>query len=192
MFVEFRLTRARKNAYLNNLLGDANDSSEYDDDSDDEDWLPKDTVDTVTVTDAATAREKSEGEGEKSNESEQSESEDSASGTSARGEEAGIENADECIAKDKTIWSKTPPEDHQTASHNVLRQRSGPCRSTDTLSVTVDTFKKIITVEMVDLIVRCTIKKAKTVYDNYNFNNPNSNRSWRPVTTKRCMRLLEF
>ena len=37
MFVEFRLTRARNNAYLNNLLGDANDSSEYDDDSDDED-----------------------------------------------------------------------------------------------------------------------------------------------------------
>ena len=135
MFVAFRLTRARKNAYLNNLLGDANDSSEYDDDSDDEDWLPKDTVDAVPETDAATASEESEREGEKSNESEQSESEDTASGTSAGGEEAGIENADEYIAKDKTIWSKTPPEVHQTASHNVLRQRSGPCRSTDTLSI---------------------------------------------------------
>ena len=134
-------------------------------------------------TDAATASEESEGEGEKSNESEQSENEDTASDTSARGEEAGIDNADEYIAKDKTIWSKTPPEVHQTASHNVLRQRRGPCRSTDTLSVG-DTFKKIITVEMVDLIVRCTNKKAKTVYDNYNSNNPNSNRSWRPVTTQ--------
>ena len=44
MFVEFRLTRVRKNAYLNNLLGDANDSSQYDDDSDDEDWLPKESM----------------------------------------------------------------------------------------------------------------------------------------------------
>ena len=86
MFVEFRLTRARKNAYLNNSLGDANDSSEYDDDSDVEDWLPKDTVDAVPGTDAATASEESEWQGEKSNESEQSESEDTASGTSARGE----------------------------------------------------------------------------------------------------------
>ena len=47
-----------------------------------------------------------------------------------------------------------------------------------------DTFKKIIIVEIVDLIVRCTNKKAKTIYDNYNSNNPNSNRSWRPVTTQ--------
>ena len=86
MFVEFGLTRARNNAYLNNLLGDANDSSEYDHDSDDEDWLPKDTVDAVPETDATTASEESEVEAEKSNESEQSESEDTASGTSARGE----------------------------------------------------------------------------------------------------------
>ena len=93
MFVEFRLTRARKNACLNNFLGDANGSSEYDDDSDDEDWLPKDTVDAVPETDAATASEESEGEGEKSNESEQSESGDTASGTWARAEEAGIRDA---------------------------------------------------------------------------------------------------
>ena len=84
MFVEFRLTRARKNAYLNNLLGDANDSSEDDDDNDDEDWLSNDTVNTVPETDAATTSEESEGEGEKSNESEQSESEDTASGTSVK------------------------------------------------------------------------------------------------------------
>ena len=154
------MTRARKNAYLNNLLGDANNSSEYDDDSDDEDWLPKYTVNAVPETDTATASEESEGEGEKSNESEQSENEDTASGTSVRGEEAGIENADEYIAKDKTIWSKTSPEVHQTASHNVLRQRSEPCRSTEPLSVG-DTFKKIITVEMVDLTVRCTNKKQR-------------------------------
>ena len=160
MLVEFRLTRARKHAYLNNLLGDANDSSEYDDDSDDEDWLSKDIVDAVPETDAATASGESEGEGEKSNESEQSESEDTASGTSARREEAGMENANEYIAKDKTIWSKTPSDVHQTASHNVLHQRSGPCRSIDTLSVGY-TFKKIMTVEMVDLIVRCTNKKSK-------------------------------
>ena len=78
-------------------------------------------MDAVPETDAATTSEESERQGEKSNESEQNENEDTASGTSARGEEAGIENADEYIAKDKTIWSKTLPEVHQTASRNVLR-----------------------------------------------------------------------
>ena len=34
------------------------------------------------------------------------------------------------------------------------------------------------------LLFAAQIKKAKTVYDNYNSNNLNSNRSWRPVTTQ--------
>ncbi|XP_058789554.1 piggyBac transposable element-derived protein 4 [Phymastichus coffea] len=104
-----------------------------------------------------------------------------SSGIPTRGEQVVTENATEYIAKDKTVWSKTPPDIHQVATHNVLRQRSGPFRSTGTLSVG-NTLKKIITVEIVDIIVRCTNQKAKAVFENYNVNNPESNRSWRPVT----------
>ena len=45
---------------------------------------------------------------------------------------------------------------------------------------------------MVDLIVRCKNKKTKTIYDNYNSNNPNSNRSWRPVTTQEMYRFIRI
>lgn len=75
------------------------------------------------------------------------------------------------IAKDKTIWSKTSPIQHQIPTHNILRQRSGPHRSTETLSIS-ETFKRVFTAEMVDLIVRHTNKKASTVYEIYNEKNP--------------------
>lgn len=179
------MTRARKKAYLNNLLGDPDDSSECDDESEDENWLPQSALDAVPETDATSASEASGGEGESSSDPDESESEGEggASGMAAGGREAGTETLEEYIAKDKTVWSKTPPDVHQAASHNVVRQRSGPARSTETLSI-VDTFKKIVTVEMVDLIVRYTNQKAKQVYDTYNATNPESTRSWRPVTTQ--------
>lgn len=82
-----------------------------------------------------------------------------------------------------------PPQALQTLSHNVLRQRNGPYRSTETLSIR-DTFKKIITVEMVDLIVRYTNKKAKKIYDNYNEKHPDSQRSWKPVTIQEIYAFL--
>lgn len=183
------MTRAGKTAHLNSLLGEAaSDSSDYDDDSEDEDWLPRDVLEAVQVpeTDAETASEASVGEGEGSSDSQESESEgeDSASGMAdERGAEgAGIENATEYIAKDKTVWKKTPPEVRQTASHNVLRQKSGPAKSTETLSVG-DTFKKIITVEMIDQIIRHTNQKAKKVFDDFNAANKDPARSWRPVST---------
>lgn len=85
------------------------------------------------------------------------------------------------IAKDKTKWSKTPPSQHQTAAHNVVRQRSGPHRSTEMLSIS-ETFKKIFTYEMVDIIVRHTNKKAEATYQNYNADHPDSQHQWKPVT----------
>lgn len=41
---------------MNNLLGEDNDSLEYDDNSEDDDWLPQSVLDAVPQTDAATAR----------------------------------------------------------------------------------------------------------------------------------------
>lgn len=135
---------------MKHILGDYNEESEFEDDSEDKDWLPVEALVEEPPSDMGTAGETSEGEGESDAESDKSESESQA-GTPAA-DEAGIENANAYIAKDKTVWSKTPPQVHQTPSHNVLRQRSGPHRSTETLSIG-DTFKRIITVEMVDLIV---------------------------------------
>lgn len=85
------------------------------------------------------------------------------------------------IAKDKTVWNKTPLHQHQTASHNVVRQQSGPHRSTVTLSIS-DTFKKIFTVDMVDIIVRHTNKKAVSLYAAFNAAHLDSKREWKNVT----------
>lgn len=89
--------------------------------------------------------------------------------------EASIENARAYIGKYKTVWSKALPYVHQIPYHNVLLQWSGPHRSTDT-------FKKIIAVEMVDLIVWYTNNKANKVHHNCNAKNPDSQRLTKLVT----------
>ena len=76
--------------------------------------------------------------------------EGAAAGTSAGDQAAGTGNAREYIAKDNTVWSKTVPTVRQTPSYNKLRQKSGPHKSTETLSI-ADTFKKIMTAEMIDM-----------------------------------------
>lgn len=134
---------------------DASDASGYDDDSQDEDWLPNHHLADESAIDTGAANDASEGEEEITSESEASDNEDTAAGTPTRMGEAGLEQPREYIAKDKTVWSTSPPEIHQTASHNLLRQRSGPCRSTETLSIG-ETFKKIVTVEMIDLRRWCS------------------------------------
>lgn len=86
------------------------------------------------------------------------------------------------IAKDNTIWLKNAPNLHQTPSRNIIRQRAGPHRITEVLSIS-DTFKKIMTMEMVDIIVRCTNKKAEAVYQEYNGKHPKREpRVWKKVT----------
>ncbi|XP_071052904.1 uncharacterized protein [Onthophagus taurus] len=176
-----RLNHVQRDTFLKRLLGD-DEESEFEDDSKDEDWLPGEALAEEPLSDTENADEAPEGEGEGDVESDESESESEsqAAGTSAT-DEAGTENDNAYIAKDKTVWSKTPPQVRQTPSHNVLRQRSGPHRSTERLSVR-DTFKTIITVEMVDLIVCYTNNKATKVYNNYNGNNPDSQRLWKPIT----------
>lgn len=75
------------------------------------------------------------------------------------------------VAKDRTMWNQLPPSHHQTPSHNIVRQRSGPHRSTETLSIR-DIFKCIFSDEMIDIILRHTNKKARKIYETYNSNNP--------------------
>ena len=88
------------------------------------------------------------------------------------------------IAKDKTVWSKLPLSQHQVAVRNVVRQRTGTHKTTETLSIS-ETFKKIMSNEMIDIIVRCTNKKASAVIEDYNRNNPEKEpRIWRNISTQ--------
>jgi len=88
------------------------------------------------------------------------------------------------VAKDGTVWNQLPPNFHQTSTHNIVRQRSGPLRSTETMSV-CDTFKCIFTNEMIDIIIRHTNKKAKHVYETYNTNNPTKTQlEWKDLTVR--------
>jgi len=64
-----------------------------------------------------------------------------------------------------------------------VRPQSGPHRSTTTLSIS-DTFKKIFTVDTVDIIARHTNKKALSVYAAFNAAHPDSKREWKHVTVQ--------
>lgn len=65
-------------------------------------------------------------------------------------------------AKDNTVSSKTPRIKHQTPTQNTRRQRCGPHRSTENVSVS-EIFKRVFTLEMVNVIVRHTNKTANVV-----------------------------
>jgi len=57
---------------------------------------------------------------------------------------ADIETGSTYVTKNQTIWNKKPPPQvYKTSSQNVLRQRSGPHRFTEFLSIR-DTFTKIL------------------------------------------------
>jgi len=82
------------------------------------------------------------------------------------------------------VWNKLPPAHHQTPLHNIVRQRSGAHRLTETMSV-YDTFKCILSNEMIDIVLRHTNKKARKVYEAYNTNHPpEKQRKWIDITER--------
>ncbi|XP_065662544.1 piggyBac transposable element-derived protein 4-like [Hydra vulgaris] len=80
------------------------------------------------------------------------------------------------------VWNKIPSQQNKTPFRNIVRQRSGPSKSTETLSIS-DIFLKIFTVEMADIVTRHTNKKAFSVYSSLNLNS-DSKREWKPVTVQ--------
>lgn len=83
------------------------------------------------------------------------------------------------LEKDKTAFYS-----HQTAGCNVLRQISGPHRSTEMLSMS-HTFQKMFTTEMVDIIVRHTNAKAILIYSSYNEDYPDKKQlKWNNLTSQ--------
>lgn len=139
IFLESRLNHAQRETYLKRLLEEYDEESKFEDDDEDEDWLPSEVVEEPP-SDSGTSSETSKAEGESNAETDEIKIESEAAGTPAA-DEAGIETENAYITKDKTFWTHTPLQVHLTP-HNVLRQRSGPNRSTETLSVG-DTFKRI-------------------------------------------------
>ncbi|CAB3232002.1 unnamed protein product [Arctia plantaginis] len=190
-----RLSATERNAYLKKLLGENDSDSSAPSDSDDEDWIPANTARRHQIAnhednsehdepeDSEDTGEIAEGNSEVEEEVENSESEeDDEEVETAEPEGRGArEPSGSFIAKDKTLWSKTPLTQHQTTAHNIVRQRSGPHRSTKMLSIS-ETFKKIFTYEMVDIIVRHTNKKAEATYQHYNADHPDSPHQWKPIT----------
>lgn len=86
------------------------------------------------------------------------------------------------IARDGTQWQPTPPVCQQIRSHNIIRTRSGPLRMTESMTG-MQCFKSYFTIEMVDIIVRHTNKKANSTYDAYNAANPTKRQlKWRDTT----------
>ena len=100
-----------------------------------------------------------------------------------------VETVTTFIAKDNTVWQKNPPSQHQTAIHNIVRQRAGPHRSTDTLTIS-DTFKKIFPIEIINIIVRHTNKKASVMYEEYNAQNRGKTLTWTAVTSSEMYAFL--
>lgn len=129
---------------------------------------------------------------EESDEDAHQQSSDDSQSEGGEGEETDNENAPvpqaevtetatTYIAKDKTVWRKDPVPENRPGSRNILRQASGPDRSTQMLSMS-DTLKKIITPDMIILIARYTNIKALQCYAAHNNLHPEKQHQWTPVT----------
>lgn len=106
----------------------------------------------------------------------ESETDDEADAT------AEDETTSTSVEKDGTAWNKNPLAISKPGARNIPRlQRRGPHRNTKPLSFS-DTFKRIFTDEMIDMMVCHTNKKATTKYQEWNANNPEKAFEWKPVT----------
>ncbi|XP_017489384.1 PREDICTED: piggyBac transposable element-derived protein 3-like [Rhagoletis zephyria] len=91
-------------------------------------------------------------------------------------------SAEKFVARDGTEWMKEPNVSRQVLRQNIIRNRSGPARCTEMLSIE-QTFKCFMNVEMADIIMRHTNKLAKETYNAYNNAHPNTTpKSWTPVS----------
>ncbi|XP_039953268.1 piggyBac transposable element-derived protein 4-like [Bactrocera tryoni] len=91
-------------------------------------------------------------------------------------------SAEKFVARDGTEWMIEPNVSRQVLRQNIIRERSGPVRCTEMLSIE-QTFECFMNVEMADIIMRHTNKLAKETYNAYNNAHPNTTpKSWTPVS----------
>jgi len=147
------LNPTEQEVYLKELLGiDKAEEDVHFHDTDDGEWLPDDQV-QLSETEENNVQNYVE-----------SETDDNSSSEAESDTEA---SEDYLVARDKTVWSRKPFPQHQSERRNILKEKCGPHKSTQMLSIS-DTFKKYFTVEMVDIIVRHTNAKANSTYAAYN------------------------
>ncbi|KAF2905800.1 hypothetical protein ILUMI_00376 [Ignelater luminosus] len=84
--------------------------------------------------------------------------------------------------KDKTVRHRKPPKTGRVRKHNILREKSGPTKSTQMLSI-CETFKCMFSDVMCNIIIRETNQKANSVCAAYNAENPgNLAKVWKSFT----------
>lgn len=91
-------------------------------------------------------------------------------------------SSEKFVARDGTEWNKQPNINRQVLRHSIVRERCGPSRSTEMLSIE-KTFKCFMSLEMADIIMRHTNKKAIATYNAYNIRHPDAiPKSWKSLT----------
>lgn len=184
------MTAEEKRSYLTEQLGEESDSAEnnYVSDSDDEEWFPVSNKQAMSseMSDYEETEEDQKNQLKIKDEliikSENESDEETNTVNEAIPVHQSLKLTANFVAKDKTIWTRTPTV--QRSFRNILRHRSGPHKNTETLSI-VDTFKVIFTSEMVNIIVHHTNRKASQVYRAYNEANPTKKQlSWKDITNR--------
>lgn len=178
----YRLTDEEKDRYIEQLYDEVLEEdllSEVDENNEEE----VEIANNSTVSDVEDA---DENENEPHNEAEVDEDNDEDENDEDEIDEDDTEAIDlralEYVARDGTVWRTEPRHARQTRQHNILRQRSGPARSTATLSI-LNTFKLLMSPDMVNLIIRYTNQKAENTYSQYNESHPETPpKTWKAVT----------
>lgn len=84
--------------------------------------------------------------------------------------------------EDGTIWSRSPPPTFQVMSHTILREKRSSASSTRMLSAR-DTFKRIFSDEMCNIVIQETNRKANQLYMEYNNEHPEIEpKTWSTLT----------
>ncbi|XP_050340033.1 trigger factor-like [Bactrocera neohumeralis] len=172
-----RLSEAQKEEYIRKLDEDVDAAIDSEDpsDSEDDDWFPdgieaSDTEDyeqdgAAEIEEDTSDREAPEGEEEEDDDDDKEEGDDNevaVSTSNSRSDSSSVppNTSTTFIAKDKIVWNKTARPNHQIPARNIVRQRAGPQRSTEMLSI-AQTLKKISRWKWSILLFAARIKKQK-------------------------------
>ncbi|CAL1687546.1 unnamed protein product [Lasius platythorax] len=177
-----RLSVEEREQYLNNLLNTIEFSESEYSSNDDEDWDP--IIRTLQSRTETSDNEMNVGELRDTEVEDDDDDDEDSNDEDSDENEIKIPAEGPLKAKDGTVWEQTVPVHHQTPAGSIIRKRSGPHRSTNTLSIR-DTFRCFFSPEMIDVVLKCTNQKACAVYNEWNRKNPDKNQKvWKSVTSR--------
>ncbi|KAF2879851.1 hypothetical protein ILUMI_26308 [Ignelater luminosus] len=155
-----RMTYEKQQEYIRQLANLSDSQSDVDEGQVDKEFIPQAAQHESSAVEDVFENSENRIELEDENSSD-NESEGSADESS---------DANCLFGKDKTVWHRTPPKTGRVRKHNILREKSGPTKSTQMLSI-CETFKCIFSDVMCNIIIRETNRKANSVYAAYNVEN---------------------